>query len=253
MCKCLMMLALAAAFPRSGDAAPRRFALLGDSMTWIGGDSCQNSNGWSHWLKASGCADNIEVYARSGATWTNTIHTICDTAFYSEQLHDDNVIYNQAVRLTERIMDGTSPHPDVIIIFAGANDCWFADRRPGIFTLSDSVKTFSETALPSIAVSLQQSVMLVCDILKASLPDSDIVLVTPIEMSKVGPDVTRHVSNIIESAGRSRGVRTLRADREVDIRHVIESRKATFTYDGVHTNADGGRLIADFILNAINE
>ena len=112
-------------------ASKPRIALLGDSMTWIGGDSCQNETGWSHILKESGRAGAIDVYARSGATWTNTISTRRNPGHYTELLHDDNVIYNQAMRLIERA-DTSDCSPNLIILFAGANDAWFAAKRPGL-------------------------------------------------------------------------------------------------------------------------
>ncbi len=226
-------------------------ALLGDSMTWIGGDSCQNHSGWSHFLKESGVADTIDVYARSGATWTNTVNTRLDTASYSEILHDDNVIYNQAMRLAGRIKDGTSTPPDLVIVFAGANDAWFSDRRPGIFDLQDSIAGYSSGASVSDATSLQKSVALTCDLLKLSLPQSKIVLITPLEMSKVPPEVITKVSDIIEKTANSRGIATFRADREVAIRHLEETQSPKYTSDGVHTNSAGASLLADFILNKI--
>jgi len=228
-----------------------RIALLGDSMTWIGGDSCQNRSGWSHYLKASGVADSIDVYARSGATWTNTINTRLDTAFYSEVLHDDNVIYNQAMRLAGRVKDGTSTPPDLVIVFAGANDAWFSDRRPGIFDLQDSIAGYSYCASVSDATSLQKSVALACDLLKLSLPQSKIVFITPLEMSKVSPEVITKVSDIIEKTAISRGIPTLRADRKVAIRHIEEIESPKYTSDGVHTNPAGASLLANFILNKI--
>lgn len=242
-----------AVLPDSVEAAGCQVALLGDSMTWIGGDSCQNETGWSHYLRESAPEVRIEVFARSGATWTNTSKTRRDAAFYSEKLHDDNVVYNQALRLTRRVKDGTTLPPDLAIIFAGANDAWFADRRPGIFTLTDSVATYAADVPPADATTLQKSVALVCDMLHETLPGCELVLVAPLEMSKVAPELTARVADIIESAGRSRGVSTLRADREVAIRHEQESRRPTFTYDGVHTNPQGAAMTGNYILQSIKK
>lgn len=239
------------ALTAAGDG--QRVALLGDSMTWIGGDSCQNETGWSHWLKASGFADTIAVYARSGATWTNTIYTRRDASFYSEKLHDDNVIYNQALRLTQAVKSGTATLPDLAVIFAGANDAWFADRRPGIFSGSDSVAPYSSDSQPSEATTLQKSVSLVCDLLRQQLPGCEIVLVTPLEMSKASPEVTATVSEIIENAGQSRAIKVLRADSNISIRHKQEALKPTFTYDGVHTNAMGAKMVADYIISSLQQ
>ena len=229
-----------------------RIALLGDSMTWIGGDSCQNSTGWSHYLKESGLADCIDMYARSGCTWTNTSNTKADTEFYSEVLHDDNVIYNQVLRLIDSVKKNPSKTPDLIIVYAGANDAWFAARRPGTFHTQDSIARYTFQSPAGDATTLQKSVALSCDILKESFPDSSILLVTPIEMSKVSPDITAKVSEIIEKAAQSRGIKTLRADRAVAIRHSEESVTPKYTTDGVHTNVAGAYILSEFIIKQIS-
>lgn len=244
----VVVLAVASSLNATGGL---RIALLGDSMTWIGGDSCQNPAGWSHYLKESGLADCIDVYARSGATWTNTSNTKADTEFYSEVLHDDNVIYNQVLRLIDRIKKGPSKTPDLIIVYAGANDAWFANRRPGIFNTQDSIARYTFQSPAGDATTLQKSVALSCDLLKESFPDSSIILVTPIEMSKVSPDITAKVSEIIEETAQSRGIQTLRADRTVAIRHSEESATPKYTTDGVHTNAAGAYILSEFIIKHI--
>ena len=227
-----------------------KVALLGDSLTWIGGDSCQNPNGWSHFLKEAGIADTICVFARSGATWTNTKDTKPDISFYSEILHDNNVIYNQAFRLIEIVKKNQTLTPDYIIIFAGANDAWFASKRPGIF---DSIGTpdnfrYSENTDVSDVTSLSGCVELVCDILQSSFPLSKYIIVTPLQMSKVSAEDIFKISDIIDKASSTRGCMVLRADKNVDISHEIERKTPTYTYDGVHTNAEGARLIGEYIL-----
>lgn len=232
-----------------------RTALLGDSMTWIGGDTCGNETGWSHHLKESGLTGPIDMYARSGATWTNTKATRPDPTFYSEVLHDDNVIYNQALRLIEKTESEPDHVPDLIIIFAGANDAWFSHRRPGIFNLMtiESSSNLPVYTLPSQATSLLKSIWLVCDMLRMSLPKSRIVLVTPLQMSKVSEEVTRSVSDIIESVAKRMKIDVIRPDLNVGISHEQELRQPTFTTDGVHTNPAGARLLAGHIINTLKE
>lgn len=251
----LFLLLLPSFLPAAAEVRPR-IALLGDSQTWIGGENCQNETGWSHWLKKSGIADSIDIYARSGATWTNTLNTLADTAFYSEVLHDSNVIYNQARRLAERVKANTTPSPAIVVIFAGANDAWFADRRPGIFEERDSIAEYDSSTPPAEATTLQESVALTCDLLKQSLPGCRIILVSPLEMSKASAEVTAKVAGIIESTANSRGLPTLRADRDIPIRHNEEIVAPRYTYDGVHTNSSGAskvaELISGFILSTEN-
>lgn len=233
----------------------KRVAILGDSMTWIGGDSCENPKGWTYTLKKSGIADYIDIYARSGATWTNTASTQSDTGFYSEVLHDNNVIYNQAMRLIDATRGMKKVSPDVIILFAGANDAWFSDRRPGIFndTLQSLEKEYSIETDVSTVTSLAGSVALICDILKSEYPSAIIVAVTPLQMSKVSAESVFHVSDVIEKAANSRGCMAIRADKNVGILHQQESLSPTFTSDGVHTNPTGARLLAEYILSHFNK
>lgn len=223
-------------------------ALLGDSMTWIGGDSCQNDTGWSYYLKRSGLADRIDVYARSGATWTNTLSTKCDTAFYSEVLHDDNVILNQALRLCGRVKSGVSGQPDMIVLYAGANDAWFFNRRPGIFDESDSLS--DGYGLPT---SLKASISYVCEMLRSRFPDAPLLLVTPVEMTKTEVETVTKVSDIIEKVASDYGADILRADKVVPIRRDDELSGFRYTKDGVHTNPDGARLLAEYIIEAIRQ
>ena len=227
-----------------------RIALLGDSMTWIGGDSCENSTGWTHTLKESGIFDNIDMFARSGATWTNTAATSPDLEFYSEVLHDNNVIYNQALRLIAKYNQQKLAAPDCIIIFAGANDAWFSDKRPGIFNSADSIQSLAFIEKnPGIVTSLFGSVSLVCEILQEKFPTTELILVTPLQMSKVSEDTTFMISDIIEKAGISKGCTVLRGDKEIAIRHSDEVSSHKYTYDGVHTNPQGAALVGNYIVD----
>ena len=227
-----------------------RIALLGDSMTWIGGDSCQNDTGWSHILKESGIASAIDVYARSGATWTNTVATKRNPSHYTEVLHDDNVVYNQAVRLIERA-DTCDTAPDLIILFAGANDAWFADKRPGIYDSENPDIIHSpETEKPGIT-SLEGSIRLVSDMLHERFPETVLLFITPLQMSKTDAKTICKVSDIIERTASEKGWTTLRADKETCINHEQEKRSPKFTYDGVHTNSAGARILGEFIVSRL--
>ena len=67
-------------------------------------------------------------------------------------------------------------------------------------------------------------------------------------MSKVSADKIHETSDIIEAAAKSKGCVVLRADKEVSISHEIESKSPIYTYDGVHTNPEGAKILGDFIL-----
>lgn len=228
-----------------------RIALLGDSMTWIGGDSCQNPTGWSHLLKESGIARSIDVYARSGATWTNTSSTTHNPSHYSELLHDDNVLYNQAIRLIKKA-DSCDESPDIIVLFAGANDAWFAARRPGLFDIDETDNTISSASDPSVVRSLAGSVRLVRDMLIERFPDTTLLFVTPLQMSKTDAETIFKVSDIIEKVAYEKECPVLRADRETGITHEQEALYPRYTYDGVHTNIDGAGILGKYIIGFLH-
>ena len=216
-------------------------ALLGDSMTWIGGDNFEKPNGWTHY--AVGLPLHMKMYARSGATWTNTHDTKGDVNSYSEVTDPENVIYNQAMRL----IGDKSFIPDLIIIYAGTNDAWFASKRPGIFNrLGESDMIIDPESAPSGFTSLEGSIRLVVATLNRYLPNARIYLVTPAHSGKIPEERIEKVSDIIEKAGRDMGVAVVRGDREFGFSHNVEiSKPFRDTYDGVHSNEKGARKIAE--------
>lgn len=239
---CLLFALTAAASDLSG----KRVAILGDSMTWIGGDSCLNERGWTcHFVNITH-PSAVDIYARSGATWTNTRKTKGDTAEYSEVITDENVIYSQAIRLIDSVNRDSVLRPDIIFIYAGANDAWFSAKRPGIFDAKQP-----QGNSPSECTSLKTSVGLSAGLLKETFPGSRIILITPVEMTKVPASKINKVSDIIEDAGMQLGIEVMRADRYVDIRHDVETEKLRHTADGVHTNPSGARLIGEFVASGV--
>lgn len=231
------------------NASAPSFALLGDSMTWIGGDSCQNPTGWSYYLKESYPESDIMMFARSGSTWTNTSLTRRDPKGYSEMLDDGNVVFNQALRLIS-----SDYHPDIIIIYAGANDVWFEKERPDIHKKIEVPSGTLVNAEPGLYTSLESSIELSCRLLQESFPEAKILLVTPVEMTKTSVDKINRIGDVIEATGNRLGLTTLRADKKVNIRRNKElGEKKESTTDGVHTNRSGAKKIADFIIPAINE
>lgn len=227
----------------ANDLQDKRVAILGDSMTWIGGDSCQNERGWTHHFVEMTHPGAVDIYARSGATWTNTLKTRPDTKAYSEILDDQNVVYNQALRLIEAATTDTTKKPDIILIYAGANDAWFTKRRPGMFDNTPVASTaLSAAKLPEASrhashreTSLVGSMEIVFGMLAERFPDARIVIMTPVEMTKVPVASITRVADIIDETARKAGYDVLRADRDVEIRRAIELKKLTNTSDGAHT------------------
>ena len=50
--------------------------ILGDSITWLGGDECNQSRGWTRWFKEKAQPKNCRSLSRSGAKWCSSDTTI---------------------------------------------------------------------------------------------------------------------------------------------------------------------------------
>lgn len=228
-------------------------AILGDSMSWIGGDNCDKETGWTNHFHRAFPDYNIGMYARSGATWTNTVNTTGDTAFYSELLNDENVIYDQVMRLLNDVEKNPASVPDIAIIFAGGNDAWFESKRPGIYDPAPLPEKNLKSVKPSEVTSLASSIELCCKLLRESFPSCRIVLMTPPEMSKTTPERIHKVGDTIAAKGAELGLEVFRTDRDLPFNHDVEkSENRIYTYDGAHSNPTGAKLISDYVIEKLN-
>lgn len=205
--------------------------LLGDSNTWLGGDNCDNDNAWSFWFKKMSSPDICRSFARSGATWTHTSVTSPDTEEYSEVITDNNVISNQLLRLKKAVKEGRCPPPDLIIISAGTNDAWFADKRPEAFT--------ELNGYTSLAGSIKGN----CNYIKENFPEAKIALLTPPYSTKIDDTIINRTAEIIEKAGKDSGAVVIRLDVKECIDSDVERDRFRMTTDGVHTSRAGARKI----------
>ena len=226
-------------------------ALLGDSMTWISGQKCNLPKGWAYYLDQAGIADTIMLFARSGATWTNCAATPIDTKAYSAVVEDHNVIYNQVIRLIDHCKN--NPAPDKILVYAGANDAWFDNKRPGLFEPNKRpLPEDIDSAKPNEFTTMEGSIMLVVEMLRSHFPQAEITFLTPVEAGKIPTAKINAVGDKIEEVGGKLGIRTLRGDRHIPLRHAEEAGKLRkYTTDGAHTNPAGARLIADYLLKEV--
>lgn len=218
-------------------------ALLGDSMTWIGGENFEKPTGWTHYILDMPL--NMRLYARSGATWCNTAYTVPDTDFYSEVIHPDNVIFNQTLRL---INDSDTFNPDIIIIYAGANDAWFADERPGLFNPFNPDEFNLWNCDPAAFTSLASSIVLSSSQLQSAFPNARIFFITPAYGGKIPSESIEKVGDIIEESGAMLSIPVLRGDRLLPFREAGEQPgDFHYTYDGLHSNEQGAKAIADCV------
>ena len=234
----------------SDNHSDKDVVLLGDSNTWLGGEDCSNSKGWSKWFKDKFCPKTIGSYARSGATWTNTPSTVCNLTENIEVLGDNNVVYNQVCRLKYAYAVGKQPLPELIIISAGTNDAWFSQHRPYAMERRSKLDSNEENIIsfePSKNLTIEESITLCCELLREDFPDAEIVLLTPLQTIKVDKSIIGIVGELIESVGTSLGCYVIRQDIEGCVRSDEESKVKVNTYDGTHTSEQGARLNGEMI------
>lgn len=252
----VLLLAMTCTRMEAWDLTDKNAALLGDSNTWIGGDDCTKPQGWNYWFANLSKPLTIKSYARSGATWTHTRSTQPNVEQYSEVLGDDNVIFNQILRLYADVDINGAPVPDVIVISAGTNDAWFADKRPEEFSVTADQAFGREdweygAALPSAFRSLPESMIYDLRMLNGFFPQAKIVVVTPPPSIKISPEMLSKVSDIINDVGQRLGAHVIRMDQLSPIIPDNEIVNKRFTSDGTHTSGEGARRHGEIISRAI--
>ena len=230
--------------------------LLGDSNTWIGGDDCSKERGWQKWFIEKFEPGSCRSYARSGATWTNTKNTVPDTKAYSEVLGDNNVIYNQVERLIEAVKSGRQVEPEVIIIGAGANDAWFASKRPYEFHETVAEVFADEKGMiadwqPSKTLTLAGSIRLSCERLMRAFPNAQIVLLTAPQITQCSYEDLRRVNDVITETGHRMSLTVIPLAAECGTFHILENTTRRNTADGCHTTADGARRMGRYIASRL--
>lgn len=232
--------------------------LLGDSNTWIGGDDCSVPRGWNFWFAKDMAPGSIRSYARSGATWSHTSRTTPDTSEYSEVITDNNVVYNQVMRLMEAVDSGIQTTPDLIMIAAGTNDAWFPQFRPEEFSRTSREALGREVGEllrlhPGKILSLPAAVRYDLLILQGRFPMARIIVMTPLQSVKISPEMLADVSAIIEEVASATGAAVIRQDLlcPVDSRNEMTHRR--LTTDGTHTSEEGARRDAAVIADCVRQ
>lgn len=231
--------------------------ILGDSNTSIGGDDCTNPKGWTKWFVDKISPKTCRSYARSGATWTNTVRTCYDIVENTQVLSDNNVIFNQMNRLITACDKQQQPSPDLILIAAGTNDAWFYSKRPGAFskTVEQAFKTpitFNAPQKVSSVVSLAGSVRLICEKLMSRFPDARIVLLSPMQTTKASYNIINKVGTILEECAHRMSIPIIRQDYITGVYSSREANGCFLTVDGTHTSERGAQRNGYLIANQIN-
>lgn len=235
-----------------------KVVVLGDSNTWLGGDSCNRDRGWTRWFCEAFRPASCRSYARSGATWTTTPETVRDVDGYTERLGDNNVIFNQICRLADDVSGGRQARPTLIIISAGTNDAWFKAARPGALdataddvaadgrsaetgTKSGTTVADDRNGVPAAMMTLAGAVSRCCGMLQETYPGVRIVLLTPMQSTAVSMSDISRAGDIIEECGRRMGLTVIRQDRDSCVKRAQEQRRRCMTTDGTHTSVEGAR------------
>lgn len=204
----------------------KHVVILGDSNTWLGGDKCDKPQGWNKWFKELAQPLSCTSYARSGATWTHTSKTVYDIMEDTGILSDNNVIYNQINRLVKACEQGTQPLPDLIIIMAGTNDLWFADKRPDC--LSKWIGYDGE-------------------LLSKAFPKARLVLITPPPFVKVGMERQHQAAEEIAECAEMLHADVIRLDQCDKPFSVDKMLVGGYSKDGVHTTVKGAQVLGTYI------
>ena len=126
----------------------------------------------------------------------------------------------------------TQVKPDLIIVMAGTNDLWFADKRP------DSLSTW-------IRYDAQ--------LLKEAFPESRVILVTPPPFVKVTMERQHQAADEIAACGSELGFDVVRLDQG-DLRLRASSMVCKgYSKDGVHTTSKGARVLGKYIYEQVEQ
>lgn len=234
--------------------------ILGDSITWLGGDDCNGrdnpSRGWTTYFKNKLLPKSIASYARSGATWSHTANTQYNITQNTGALSDDNVIYNQINRLIAAVNGRTQETPDLIIIAAGTNDAWYPSARPNALSV-DADTEFANTdgyitsqavnTLTSIAAAMRYDI----ELLKTNFPNCQIIVTTPLQST--GFTLTRcfDVGKVIRDCAKYLSIECIDQGADAGIYRAQEKTAFLFTYDGTHTSALGAKMVGQFIAQRV--
>ncbi|MCM1376866.1 MAG: SGNH/GDSL hydrolase family protein [Clostridium sp.] len=230
---------------------PPCIAMLGDSNTWNGGDLCDNEKGWNKWFADMLPHVQCRSFARSGATWTHTVKTRPDTLENTAIISDNNVIYNQILRLENYMKQNPDFRPIVVIVSAGTNDLWFSNLRPGLDKQLDVDNKTLTGMSPSEVTNLYDAVRYDLLYLRRLLPEAAIVVLTPLQTTQVddtiiewGSDVIMYASIAVDS-----NMPFIRLCEKTPIRSEEERRQKHYTTDGTHTSPEGAKAVAKAVYN----
>lgn len=234
----------------------KKIALLGDSITWQAISSTPN-RGWATYFNKILQFGEFVNYARSGATWSNTVSTTYNITENTGSLSDDNVIYNQFNRLLNDILNGAKA-PDYIIIAAGTNDAWYPNSRPNALSktakevFEDESTDYLESVNINQCTSIAQAFRYVAEMIIANLPTTKVVICTPLQSTAFTADRNKSITEVISSCANYMSWNVIVQSEECGINRLEEKRGYKNTYDGTHTSETGAKMIGAYLANKFN-
>lgn len=222
----------------------KNLVILGDSIS----DKNYYGKTWIPLFEKLTAPKSIRNYARSWCRWTFWPTTTEDTTHTGLSNTADNVVWNQLNRLKKDIAAGSAVEPDVVLIFAGANDA-MQD-----ITWGSIKETFTADSLGTDVTKLTtfcQSVRFVCDEIYAAYPDAKVIIVTTTRMSSY-PEQALTAEQYLLDCAKEMGIPTIQPAENLGIAWYREAQeKRYYTEDGIHPTKEGGVLLGHFMAQEV--
>lgn len=235
--------------------------ILGDSITWLGGDECNQSRGWTRWFKEKAQPKNCRSFARSGAKLCSSDTTIEDIEEYVGNSSANNVAYNQLARI-RAARNGTPASteslgsldfdPDIILIALGTNDG--SAKTSTESTIEEEFSNSSEYAnyQPNELTTLEKAIRYICEQFYVLFPNVQIFIITPQQSTWASAKQYFILGDMIEYCCDFLSVNCIRLDKHSGTYRtregMSEKRK---TYDGCHTSEIGAKENGYYIYNQV--
>lgn len=247
--------------------------LYGKQMVAIGNSITAPKDSWA-WITAQHFDMELTNLAVSGAQWTDYQGTTVDTnpkPVY-DGVHTNNVISNQVYRFLQLIVpegeiiseaEGEKFHtstpapltglktknstfdPTIVIISCGTNDS--SNGKP-IGDPSELDKPYQEADRKTLYGAINWAV----SIIRKYSPDTEIVLLTPIQRSSHSQKLPMFVDAIL-LAGEKLNCPAINMYEESGITEAVEAKEHKYLYDGLHPNALGQQLMGEVVIKHTTE
>lgn len=241
----------------SRDFSDKVCVIMGDSITWYGHDDLSGVAGWTHYFKDWFNFKSIRSYARSGATWSCTADTKYDIVENTGSTVPNNVGYNQMNRLLHDIEKGTQETPDYIIIALGTNDAWHrysASAEGGVDAvkkLFNNTTDYEQDVPINTCLTTAKAIRYFSDMVTNNLPNTQIILLTPLQSSSISYNNIISIGDIIEECAKYCSYPIIRQDKECGVYRIQEARGYVNTKDGTHLSSTGAEKVGNYLAQKI--